>query len=85
MSRRKPTGFVAVCQCGEITGALDAERTDRADMGRILGRWLMDGCTVEPRFESKWSALIRGCCCDEPANDQAKRPADGGTPADGRA
>lgn len=64
MRKRKPTGFVSVCQCGEITGAMDAERTDRADMSRILGQWLTDGCTVEPRFAGTWSVTVKPCQCE---------------------
>lgn len=67
----KPTGFVAVCQCGETIGALDADRTDRKDMGRILGQWLADGCTVSPRFTGNFVAHITPCKCDKGAVSNA--------------
>lgn len=60
---KKPTGFVATCQCGVITGALDATRTDNKDAGRILGGWLSKGCTVTPQFAGTWSAHIHPCQC----------------------
>lgn len=63
--KRKPTGFVAVCQCGVAVGALDATRTDNKDMGRIMGKWLSDGCTVSPRFEGTWLAEIKPCQCEK--------------------
>lgn len=64
-TRRQPTGFVARCQCGVITGALDVERTHPKDLGVLLGKWLMQGCTVEPRFEGSWSAPVGACQCDD--------------------
>lgn len=64
---KKPTGFVAMCQCGVIVGAMDYERTDRKDAGKVLGKWLNDGCTVEPRFSGTWSATGETCRC-EPSN-----------------
>ncbi len=63
MAKKRPTGFVATCQCGVVTGAMDLTRTDRADAGRVLGQWLYEGCTVEPRFDGTWSAQIRHCQC----------------------
>jgi hypothetical protein len=65
--KKKPTGFVATCQCGAIVGAMDYERTDRKDAGQMLGKWLHDGCTVEPRFAGSWSATVEACRC-EPSN-----------------
>lgn len=59
----KPTGFIAKCRCGAITGALDADRTDRKDMGKMLGDWLMRGCTVEPRFGGTWTETMTACTC----------------------
>lgn len=61
----KPTGFVAKCQCGVSVGAMDYERTDRKEASRLLGKWLMDGCTIEPRFTGKWSEHIEACKCKE--------------------
>lgn len=63
MNLQKPTGFVATCRCGAVVGALDAERTDRADMGKLLGKWLFAGCTVAPRFAGTWSETIAACRC----------------------
>lgn len=61
--KRRPTGFVAKCQCGKNVGAMDLERMDRKDASAMLGRWLSDGCTVEPRFAGSWSATIEACDC----------------------
>lgn len=63
IKRSRPTGFVAVCRCGQTVGALDANRTERKEMGQILGRWLFEGCTVSPRFDGTWSAAIESCLC----------------------
>jgi len=65
--KRQPTGFVARCQCGAIVGALDYDRTDRKEAGVIMGKWLADGCTVEPRFGESWSERLESCRCDKPA------------------
>lgn len=61
--KRKPSGFVATCQCGLVTGALDAARTDNKDMGRIMGKWLYDGCTVSPYFSGTMSVEVKRCQC----------------------
>jgi len=66
-AKRKPTGFVAICQCSLYVGALDFSRTDRSDAGRIMGRWLSDGCTVSPRFEGTWEVHIEPCQCGKQA------------------
>lgn len=63
MAKRKPTGFVAICQCGVTTGAMDLTRTDNVDAGKVLGKWLYGGCTVEPRFDGTWEAQIQRCQC----------------------
>lgn len=63
MVKRKPTGFVAICQCGATTGAMDLTRTDNAEAGKVLGKWLYAGCTVEPRFDGTWEAQIQRCQC----------------------
>jgi hypothetical protein len=60
---RKPTGFVAICQCGETIGAMDYNRTDRKEAGKILGDWLAHGCSVIPRFGSSWQATLTSCKC----------------------
>jgi hypothetical protein len=62
-----PTGFVAICRCGVTVGALDYDRTDRREAGKIMGKWLADGCTVAPRFGGSWSEKISICkCTDDP-------------------
>lgn len=74
--RRRPTGFVARCQCGKLTGAMDYARMDRKEAGKILGLWLAEGCTIEPRFEGSWQADLENCSCEfsEPnAGSDARR------------
>jgi hypothetical protein len=66
--KRTPTGFVAVCQCGKAVGALDLERSDRGDASRLLGTWLMAGCTVHPQFTYRWAACVEPCACSDPPN-----------------
>jgi hypothetical protein len=63
MIKRKPTGFVATCQCGVIVGAMDYQRTESREAGIILGQWLADGCTVEPRFAGAWHVTVEVCRC----------------------
>ena len=65
--KRKPKGFIATCQCGRVVGAMDYERTDRAEAGKLLGGWLADGCTVAPKFNGTWSVKVEPCDCDDPA------------------
>lgn len=65
MIKKKPTGFVATCQCGNVVGAMDLTRTECKEAGQILGKWLYDGCTVEPRFIGSWSAAIKPCECNQ--------------------
>lgn len=60
---KKPTGFVATCQCGAIVGALDYARTDLGKAGQLIGKWLHDGCTVSPRFAGTWDATVEACRC----------------------
>lgn len=61
--KRRPSGFVATCQCGVVIGALDFNQTERSDAGKILGKWLFDGCSVTPRFEGTWSVQVAQCKC----------------------
>ena len=61
--KKKPTGFIAICQCGAIIAAMDYNRTDRKEAGKLLGKWISDGCTIEPKFESCWSANLTRCMC----------------------
>lgn len=65
--KKKPTGFIAVCQCGACVGALDYARTDRQEAGKILGAWLHEGCSIVPAFSDSWGAKIRACQCDAKA------------------
>lgn len=65
--KERPTGFIARCRCGAVTGAIDADRTERKDMGKLLGEWLMRGCTVEPRFGGTWQAKMESCHCNSKA------------------
>lgn len=60
-AKRKPTGFVArcACGCGVFVAAMDYTRTPNP--GKMLGEWLMDGCTVEPRFGGSWSVNVESC------------------------
>ena len=63
--KKRPTGFVAICQCGVIIGAMDFTRTERKEASQILGRWLADGCTVDPRFTGDWEAYVERCKCQK--------------------
>jgi hypothetical protein len=64
MNKAKPSGFIATCQCGSVVGAMDYERTDRKDAARMLGEWLMAGCTVTPQLRHNWSVTVESCRCD---------------------
>ena len=63
-SRRKPTGYVATCQCGLVVGAIDLTRTERKEAGRLLGQWVSEGCTLAPRFTGTWSVHVEACQCN---------------------
>lgn len=63
MKKERPSGFVATCRCGVVIGAMDFDRTERKDAGRILGQWLFDGCTVAPYFAGTWSVHVLACRC----------------------
>lgn len=66
MAKKPPTGFVAICQCGATVGAMDSLANNIPEVaGRILGKWLSSGCTVQPRFESTWKANIEPCRCGD--------------------
>lgn len=60
-----PNGFIAICRCGKVVGAMDFNRTDRKEAGEVLGEWLFAGCKVEPRFNAVWSANVELCSCDD--------------------
>lgn len=64
MPKYKPTGFIAICQCKQIVGALDYKRTENKDAGIILGRWIADGCIIEPKFTGDWSCVVKSCICE---------------------
>lgn len=36
MAKKRPTGFVATCQCGVVVGAMDSKRTDQREAGKLL-------------------------------------------------
>jgi hypothetical protein len=74
---KKPTGFVATCQCGVHLGALDLDRTDRSDASRLLGVWLMKGCTVTPMFGGNWSVSLEACTCPSTAHQGGDGPGKG--------
>lgn len=62
----KPTGFIAVCgYCDNVLGALDFDRTDRAETSKIIGEWLMNGYTVVPMKQRTWEVQIKSCDCNE--------------------
>ena len=61
--KKKPTGFIAICQCGVIIGALDLDRTGRKEAGQIMVQWLHDGCKVIPKFDSSWEVTCSHCVC----------------------
>lgn len=63
-NKKKPTGFVAECQCGLIIGALDYTRTNRNDAGKIIGKWIHDGCKIIPKFDASWQVTCNVCACD---------------------
>lgn len=70
MTERKarPSGFVAKCRCGVYVSAVDVLRTPAVYARMMLGRWLWDGLTVEPRFGS-WGDKIGACQCDKGGED----------------
>ena len=63
--KKNPIGFIAICQCGNVVGAMDYHRTERKEAGKILGEWLASGCTVEPKFEDIWQITIGNCICND--------------------
>ncbi len=69
ITKRKPTGYIATCQCGEIVGAIDLNRTTRKEASNILGQWLANGCLLTPRFNPPWSISLGACKCSQPAED----------------
>lgn len=63
MMRKRPTGWVARCQCGELIGALDRDRSEQPEISRCISGWLAAGCAIEPRFGSNWSVDLVKCGC----------------------
>lgn len=63
--KRKPNGYIGQCQCGEIVGAVDLDRMERKDLGKLLGLWIFNGYTLIPQFDSCWSAQVTSCKCEE--------------------
>lgn len=61
--KKKPTGFIVECQCGEIVGALDYGRIDRREADFLLRKWLRDGCMLKSVFDASWSVEIGLCKC----------------------
>lgn len=60
--KRKPSGFIAICQCGVVVGALDINRTSHDEAGKLIGAWLSNGCTIRPQF-GEWTVQIEMCQC----------------------
>ncbi len=71
ITKRKPTGYIATCQCDETIGGIDLTRTPRKEAGRILGQWVADGCTLTPRFNETWSIGLEVCKCSQPTEDES--------------
>ena len=72
MTKKTPTSFVATCQCGVVVGAMDYRRMDSKLAGQILGKWLHDGCTVEPHFSDILLARVERCRCKQVEPDKLK-------------
>ncbi len=64
MAKLKPKGFIAICQCERVVGAMDYERTDRKEAGKLLGLWISEGCTIKPKFHGSWSVTVQSCVCE---------------------
>lgn len=82
-AKRKPSGFVAICQCGVTVGAMDYERTDRSEAGQMIGKWLHEGCTVQPMFGGSWSVNVGRCECDAPSDPTRSTQSPAGEPTHG--
>lgn len=59
----KPSGYIAICQCGITVGAIDLNLADRVESGKALGRWIADGSELKPRF-GDWQASVSQCVCE---------------------
>ncbi len=59
----KPSGYIAICQCGITVGVIDLNLSNRVDSGKVLGKWIADGCELKPRF-GDWQARVSKCVCE---------------------
>ena len=60
---KTPSVLIGVCACGVTVAAADVERTDRGDLGAMIGKWLWRGLTVRPLFESSVAVGLGPCAC----------------------
>jgi hypothetical protein len=72
MNKEQPTGCIARCKCGAIIGAVDFNRMDRKDAGKLLGKWLYKGYTLEPRFGDCWEIFFTECHCNSVKVNKSK-------------
>lgn len=61
--RKRPTGFLAKCQCGAIISAVDYIRIDKGEFGILCGMWLHSGYAVLPMFGDSWKVELEQCKC----------------------
>jgi len=54
-------GFVAVCKCGAVTGAVELNSA-----AFFVEMWLRTGRTVYPRYADNWPATVNPCMCSKP-------------------
>lgn len=59
-----PTGYVARCRCGSITGAIDATAVTLKEVYEQIGWWVLHNKSVEPRYRD-WNATISSCQCNK--------------------
>lgn len=64
MAKRRPKAYIATCQCRRIVGVIDLERTPRTEAGKLLGKWVSDGCVLAPIFEADFSVNVYPCKCE---------------------
>lgn len=65
MAKLTPKGFVCICQCGVCTESLDLSKMELKDAGKIMSRWLIEGCTIFPFFTGNWPKKPGKCRCDD--------------------
>lgn len=63
----RPIVLLRLCRCGHLTGAIDLERTDRAEAAQILGEWIVSGSTIVPVFSNTVTVTMSSCQCKVPA------------------